>query len=88
LLTRISPLVRIRDRIRLAGGVEKLAETGLVEIRRCNAGGDRPSRGIDDFGAAAVVQRDVESIPLFPSVRAMPISSSRCTSGAARPAGR
>jgi hypothetical protein len=46
--------------IRLAGRVEKLAEAGLVEIGRRDAGGHRTSRGVDDFGAAAVVQRDVE----------------------------
>ena len=41
-------------------GVEKLAEAPLVEILGRDAGRDRAPRGIHDFGAAAVVQRDVE----------------------------
>src|SRR5437868_5602653 len=46
--------------IGLAGGVEELAEAPLVEIVGGHAGGDRAARGVDDLGAAAVVQRDVE----------------------------
>ena len=46
--------------IGLAGGVEELAEAPLVEIVGRDAGRDRAARGVDDLGAAAVVERDVE----------------------------
>ena len=46
--------------IGLAGGVEKLAELALVEICRRDAGRHRAACRIDDLGAAAVVEGDVE----------------------------
>src|SRR4051794_18421847 len=38
--------------IRLARGVEEIAEAALVEIVRGHAGGHRPPRRVDDLGAA------------------------------------
>src|SRR5436309_7832993 len=50
-------------RIGLARRVEKPGEPPLVEIVRPQAGRDRAARRVHDFGAAAVVQRDVEQHP-------------------------
>src|SRR5437660_12512869 len=46
--------------IGLAAGVEEGAESLLVQIVRRHARRDRAPRGIDDLGASAIVQRDVE----------------------------
>src|SRR5262245_31894301 len=46
--------------IGLTGGVEKAREALLVQILWAHAGFDRSTSGVDDLGAAAVVQRDVE----------------------------
>src|SRR5262245_26860298 len=46
--------------IGLAGGVEGGREPLLVQLLRSDPGGDEPSGGLDDLGAAAVVERDVE----------------------------
>src|SRR5262249_58279281 len=45
------------------GSVEEVAEATLVEIVGGDAGGHRAARRVDDLGAAAVVQRDVEEHP-------------------------
>src|SRR2546425_5665353 len=46
--------------IGLSGRVEKIAEPPFVEILRPDAGGNRPSRSVDDFGAPSVIERDIE----------------------------
>src|SRR6476646_6894948 len=47
-------------RIGLAGGVQIRGELPLVELVRADAVTNRAPRGVDDLGAAAVAQRDVE----------------------------
>src|SRR2546425_1112600 len=47
--------------IRLAGGVEKIAEALLIECICGNTGGDRAARGINDLRPTTIVQRDVET---------------------------
>src|SRR6266850_782422 len=47
-------------RIRLAGGVEEFTEAPLVEIVGAHTGRDGAPRRVDDLGAPAIVQRDVE----------------------------
>src|SRR5262245_21981140 len=50
-------------RIGLVGGVEEFAEALLVQIVGGDVGGEHAARSVDDLGAAAVVERDVEQHP-------------------------
>ena len=86
---RISPLVRIsRSGSGWPPGVEEVGEARLGELVGREARRDGRARGVDDLGAAAVVQRDVELQPGVLGGARSASASSTWISGPVRPSGR